>query len=101
MATTPEGKVKNAVKKVLKEEGVYYFMPVQTGYGAASLDFLCCLPNGRFLAIETKASDKETITERQLHVANEIRKAGGLVLLVDSLERARTLQTWIQLIKLK
>ena len=41
---TPEGRVKNAIKEVLDKFGVYYFMPVQTGFGAAGLDFHCVIP---------------------------------------------------------
>ena len=37
-----ERHVKEALKKYLKEIGAYYFMPVQTGYGAATVDFLVC-----------------------------------------------------------
>lgn len=33
MATTPEGKVKTAIKSVLKDEGIYYFMPRGTLLG--------------------------------------------------------------------
>ena len=55
MATTPEGKVKTAIKSVLKDEGVYYFMPRGTLLGRRGVsDFICCV-NGKFLAIEAKA----------------------------------------------
>ena len=40
---TPEGRVKASVKKVLDSFGVYYFMPVQMGLGAAGLDFHCVI----------------------------------------------------------
>lgn len=39
--TTPEGNIKTKIKRMLVEQGVYYFMPVQMGYGAAGLDFHC------------------------------------------------------------
>jgi hypothetical protein len=38
---TPEGRVKSDVRKLLNRYEVYYFMPVQMGYGAAGLDFHC------------------------------------------------------------
>jgi hypothetical protein len=49
---TPEGKVKARVKRALAAlpGKVYSFMPVQTGYGAPTLDFLICY-RGRFFAI--------------------------------------------------
>jgi hypothetical protein len=78
---TPEGKIKDVVKKVLTKHGAYYFMPVQNGYGAATLDFLCCY-NGLFFAIETKAPGKK-LTERQELTKASMNKAGGLVFVID------------------
>lgn len=78
---TPEGKVKAEVKKYLKERGAYFFMPVQSGYGAATLDFLVCL-NGKFVAIETKAPGKK-LTARQCVVQDAIVDAGGLTIVID------------------
>ena len=39
---TPEAKVKIRLKEHLRRNGAYYLMPVQTGYGAPSLDFVVC-----------------------------------------------------------
>jgi len=51
MATTPEGKVKAKVKKLLDEMKVYYFCPATGGYGRSGIpDFICCY-NGKFLSI--------------------------------------------------
>jgi hypothetical protein len=82
MAVTPEGRVKKAVRKLLDEHGAYFFMPVQTGYGATTLDFLCCC-YGQFVAIETKAPGKK-MTERQTLVGSQILGAGGIVMMVDN-----------------
>ena len=60
---TPEGRVKQQVDKYLKDHGIYYFKPVQTGYGATTLDYLCCW-NGRFVGIECKANGND-LTKRQ------------------------------------
>jgi hypothetical protein len=38
---TPEGLIKDKIKIILRKYNVYYFMPVQTGLGAAGLDFHC------------------------------------------------------------
>ena len=46
---TPEGRIKEYVKKHLRKIGAYFFMPVQVGYGETSLDFLCCV-DGKFVA---------------------------------------------------
>lgn len=77
---TPEGKVKAKLKIWLHSKGAYYFMPVQTGYGATSLDFIVC-DKGRFIAYETKAAGG-VLTPRQRLVARQIKAAGGTVWLV-------------------
>lgn len=59
MAQTPEGKVKDAVKKELRKRDIWYFMPMQNGFGVVGIpDFICCW-EGTFLAIETKAPRQE------------------------------------------
>lgn len=88
---TPEGKVKKQVNSALASlsSRVYKFMPVQSGYGKKTLDYLLCV-NGRFIAIETKAPGKN-MTALQEQTAEDICAAGGLVFLVDgqsSLARA-------------
>lgn len=50
-------------------------MPVQTGYGAATVDFLVCY-RGRFYGIETKRPGKY-LTPRQFLIMQTIRDAGG------------------------
>jgi len=77
---TPEGKVKEKVKKVLKEYNAYYHMPVQNGMGKPSLDFICC-HKGRFLAIETK-TEKGKLTLRQEATIDEMQAAGAIVLVI-------------------
>ena len=77
---TPEGKVKAKLKDHLRKQGIYYFMPVQTGYGATSLDFLCC-SLGEFVAYECKARGGK-LTPRQELVARQINAAGGHVFVV-------------------
>jgi hypothetical protein len=72
-----ESKVKAKLRSWLEARKAYWFMPVQTGYGAATLDFLCCI-EGRFIACETKRPGKH-LTPRQFLVAALIRAAGGTV----------------------
>jgi hypothetical protein len=71
--TTPEGKIKDKVKKLLYEYEVYYFMPVQMGYGAAGLDFHCNWGRFGFL-IETKAEGKKLVPRQEILVAKLIEK---------------------------
>ena len=82
--STPEKKVKEAIKRVLKQEGVYYFMPATGGYGRSGVpDFVCCV-KGYFLAIEAKAGSNAP-TPLQLREMDEIRKAGGVAIVVNEM----------------
>jgi hypothetical protein len=73
---TPESKVKEKIKKVLKAHDVYYAMPIGTGYGNSGVpDFLCCV-NGYFVGIEAKAG-KGVATALQLKNLGDINTAGG------------------------
>jgi len=76
----PEYKVKAKLKEHIRKNGAYYFMPVQTGYGATSLDILCCYL-GEFHAYECKARGQK-MTPRQELVARQIIAAGGHVFVV-------------------
>lgn len=81
MAETKEGRVKRAIKDVLKRHKVYWHCPVQNGLGAPSLDFICCHA-GQYFAIEAKAPGKKP-TERQERTIKEIHQAGGAVFVID------------------
>jgi hypothetical protein len=75
-SSTPEGKVKDKIKKILKAHGAYYAMPMGTGFGNAGVpDFLCCI-DGRFVAIEAKAGVGKTTALQKKNLA-EIESCGG------------------------
>ena len=78
---TPEGRVKEGVKKVLKKHNAYYHMPVQNGMGKPTLDFVCC-HHGWFIGIETKAHKGDKPTKRQEITMGEMKAAGGAVFVV-------------------
>lgn len=84
MATTPEGRVKRDIKKWLNERGIWYCMPMGTGFGKSGVpDFICCW-SGRFLAIEAKAPGKRGNTsELQKGQIDKIWSAGGVALVID------------------
>ena len=94
---TPEGKVKEQVKKLLKASGAYLHMPVMNGMGAPTLDFICCL-NGRYIAIETKAPGKKP-TPRQLVTMEDMRKAGAFVFVVSCDADLAVLEAYLNLLK--
>lgn len=79
---TPEGKVKAAVRKILVEEGVYYFMPAANGFGRAGIpDIICCV-QGFFLAIELKAGKGKTTALQDREIA-AINDQGGQAMVVN------------------
>lgn len=92
---TPEGKIKAVVKKLFKEYGstIFYYMPVPSGFGKQSLDFIGCY-KGKFFAIETKAGDKG-MTKKQSDTAEEMESAGGKVFLVNAVEGLELLTDWL------
>jgi len=87
MTKGPESKLKDHVKAYLDERGAYYFMPVQMGFGAATVDFLCCV-QGRFVAIETKIWPRRA-TPRQLLCLNAVQAAGGVGFVAYDMDAVR------------
>jgi Holliday junction resolvase len=82
MAKTPEGKVKDEVKRILKALNIYYFMPATGGYGRSGVpDFVCC-GKGRFVAIECKAGLNQP-TVLQLREIDSIKNAGGMAVVIN------------------
>lgn len=77
---TPEGKVKEKVKRLLKKYGCYQFWPVQSGYGAPTLDCLACA-FGHFIGIETKAPGKRP-TPRQKLTIEDMKEAEATVFVI-------------------
>jgi Holliday junction resolvase len=97
MASTPEALVKKKIRKILDAEGVYYAMPIGTGYGNSGVpDFLCCVA-GRFVAIEAKAG-KGTTTALQDDNIRRIRDAKGAAIVLNE-ENLYTLEPLIHFIR--
>lgn len=91
MATTPEGRVKAAVKVYLKANQIWYFMPQNIGMGVSGVpDFICCLPEfgGRLLGIETKAPGKRknTTALQDIQIA-AINAAKGWAIVIDDVRQ--------------
>lgn len=81
MAQTPESRVKASIKKVLAKHGVYYVMPIGSGYGNAGVPDFICNVNGKFLAIEAKAGTGQC-TALQLKNLKQINDGNGVGLVV-------------------
>lgn len=80
--TTPESKVKNAVVKILKDYGVYYFFPATHGYGRSGVPDIICCYMGAFIAIECKAGNGK-LTALQEREILRIRRAGGQSFMIN------------------
>lgn len=99
---TPEGRVKDSIKKELDGRGFWragttrpqgrvigwYYMPVSNGMGVHGIPDFCGIHAGRPLYIEAKAPKGEP-TANQLKRHEEIRAAGGEVLLIDDVQELR------------
>src|SRR4051812_39961252 len=84
MSTTPEGKVKKIVRGILERYGVYYYMPVPTGFGSRTVDFIGC-SKGRFFAIETKREGKEPTLAQSITLGRMVA-SGGKTFVVAGLQ---------------
>lgn len=88
MASTPESKVKVAIKAWLKVRGAYVCMPATGGFGRSGApDFLTCI-EGWFVAIEAKAPGKRanTTAMQDQHIM-EIHQAGGIAIVIDDVRQ--------------
>ena len=81
---TPEGKVKDKVKNILDDLGLYWFMPVTGGYNRSGIpDFIVCC-NGYFLAVETKSKHtSHGVTALQERNMKHIKECGGVALVIN------------------
>jgi len=79
---TPEKKIKEKVKIVLKKLNCYYCMPATGGYGASGVpDFIVCYES-LFIGIECKANGNKPTALQQKHLS-DISIARGKALVVD------------------
>jgi hypothetical protein len=83
MAKTPEGEIKDQVRKILDEMNAYYFFPAANGYGRTGIpDVIACI-GGHFVGIECKAGSKQPTALQQRELDN-IEKAEGTGVLVNA-----------------
>lgn len=79
--TTPEAKVKAAVRRVLKDAEAYFFMPFGAGAGRAGIPDIIALKGGHMFGIECKAG-KGQVTALQQRELDAIRAHGGTTIVV-------------------
>jgi len=95
VANTPEGRVKDRIKKWIKQEypDAWHFLPVSRGYGIHVIpDFICCMPIkitpamvgmtiGAFVGIEAKTATG-VVSKHQSQRLQEILNASGEAIVV-------------------
>ena len=82
MSRTPEGRVKDAVTKILRDRGAYYFFPMTGGFGRSGVPDIIACYKGHFMGIECKAGSN-TPTPLQLAELAKIDKALGISMVVN------------------
>lgn len=108
---TPEGRVKDAVHKFLREIGCiragtsehnwpekpegWYYMPVKAAaFGVNGIPDFVGHYRGRFFSIETKAPGKvENLSANQVNRIRELSVSGGVAVVVDDVSQVRDLLT--------
>lgn len=94
---TPEGKVKAKVKRILAKfaSTTWVDMPVPSGFGKSTLDFIGC-NLGRFFVIETKRDKKEP-TRLQWAMIHKVIACGGRAFVIcgDDSPVLRELEEWL------
>lgn len=91
--STPEGKVKDKIKKLLKAHNVWYYMPVSMGMGQHGIpDFLCCI-SGHLVGIEAKAGTNKPTGLQEMQLAR-MHGAGATVFVINE-DNTELLQTWL------
>ena len=79
---TPEKKVKQKVKKILKELSCYYCTPATGGYGSSGVPDFIVSYRGKFIGIECKANGNKPTALQEKNL-NDIKNSLGQSLVVD------------------
>jgi len=95
MATTPEGKIKNKLDKMLKSEKVWFYSPQAGPFGRAGVPDRVAILEGQFIGIECKADRTKKPTALQLKCMKEIEMAGGKCFVVYDDETINKVREYI------
>jgi hypothetical protein len=82
MAMTPEGKVKEIVKKHLKSKDIYFIMPATGGYGSSGAPDIVVCHKGKFYGLEIKSGANKP-TALQMDNLNRIETNGGYAFVIN------------------
>ena len=96
MATTPEGKIKSRLDKMLKAEGVWYYSPQAGPFGVAGIPDRVAIVSGQFVGIECKADKTKKPTAVQMKCMRDIEQAGGKCFVAYDDETIETVREYIR-----
>jgi hypothetical protein len=104
--TTPEGRVKESIKKVLAKYNCYYFCPVQMGLGAAGLDFHCIAYSALYdrpcpFFVEAKAPGKVPTSRQEVLIRNLVNGYRCPVFVISNEQGLKELEHWLLTLKMK
>lgn len=100
MASTPEGKVKSALDKMLKAEGVWFYSPQAGPFGVAGIPDRVAVVEGLFVGIECKAG-KGKPTALQIRCMRQIEDAGGVCFVVRDDETIEAVREFVDAYRAK
>lgn len=92
---TPEGEIKREIDKALAECGksIWWFKPVQFGYGDRALDYVGWV-NGKPFAVEAKRPGKKPTKFQQITI-EKMRSAGGTVFVCADTHDVYRFEQWL------
>jgi hypothetical protein len=93
--STPEGKVKAKIDKLLKSYQVWFYSPQAGPFGRSGIPDRVAIVNGRFIGIEAKADRTKKPTKLQDHCMSEIEHAGGKCFVVFDDDTLRKLEDYL------
>ena len=96
MATTPEGKIKSRLDKMLKAEGVWYYSPQAGPFGVSGIPDRVAIVAGQFVGIECKADKTKKPTALQMKCMRDIEQAGGKCFVAYDDETIETVREYIR-----
>ena len=96
MATTPEGRIKAKLDRMLKAEGVWFYSPQAGPFGVAGIPDRVAVVTGQFVGIECKADKTKKPTALQTKCMRDIEAAGGKCFVVYDDETIAAVQRYIK-----
>lgn len=105
--TTPEGRIKDKVRKVMTDCGFYHYAVNQSGFGRRGIPDDCLVILGQHYQLEfkahmvwnnTKSSIKTLPTALQCNEMDKCRRCGGITCVIDD-TNADAFISWLKEVK--